>query len=36
MKEIPDNFCGYINIDDDVFVCSVTGHTVKVLPLNEG
>ncbi|MCL1820397.1 MAG: hypothetical protein FWG36_07060 [Oscillospiraceae bacterium] len=35
MREIPHSFCGYISIDDDVFVCSVTGHTVKLLPAHD-
>jgi hypothetical protein len=32
LKEIPDNFCGYVGIDDVPFIFNLTGHTVKLLP----
>ncbi|MFA7075835.1 MAG: hypothetical protein WC152_04100 [Candidatus Izemoplasmatales bacterium] len=34
MNEIKNNFCGYINVDNDLYVCNVNDHFVKLLPTN--
>jgi hypothetical protein len=33
---IPDNFCGYVEIDSNRYAYSVNGHFVKLLPAFEG
>jgi hypothetical protein len=35
MSVIPDNFCGYVDIGKDRFVCSVSGHMVKLMPAHQ-
>lgn len=32
MKKIADNFCGYLNVDNDTFAYSVSNHIVTLLP----